>query len=147
MKINKVLSAFQIQNEEKELLKYVANQGFGKIIVLINSSNAMSLNWLKDSQYKIDACLWIGGPGQYGLNSVAKILSGEINPSGRFVDTYSASSLSAPAMENFGAYTWANADMEEGKYNINESVKSRIIENNPILIINMLRFCFLNIKI
>ncbi len=110
-------SYFELQDAEKELLSYVAKQGFGKIVVLINSSNAMALNWLNNAEYKIDACLWIGGPGQYGLNSVAKILTGDINPSGKFVDTYSASSLSAPAMENFGAYNWANADKEDGKYN------------------------------
>jgi beta-glucosidase len=105
---------FELQESEKELLTYVAQQGFGKIVVLINSSNAMSLNWLNDSAYKIDACLWIGGPGQYGMNSVAKILCGDINPSGKFVDTYSSSSLSSPAMQNFGSYTYANADTETG---------------------------------
>jgi beta-glucosidase len=106
---------FELQETEKELLTYVASQGFGKIVVLINSSNAMALNWVEDSQYNIDACLWIGGPGQYGMNAVAKILSGEINPSGRFVDTYSTSSLSAPAMANFGGYSYTNADASTGK--------------------------------
>ena len=107
---------FELQEEEKKLLKYVASLGFGKIVVLINSSNAMALDWLDDPEYKIDACLWIGGPGQYGMNAVAKILCGDINPSGRFVDTYSASSLSSPAMQNFGSYTYANADKENGAY-------------------------------
>ncbi len=105
---------FELQAVEKELLKYVASQGFGKIVVLINSSNAMSLDWLDDPEYKIDACLWIGAPGQYGMNAVAQILCGDVNPSGRFVDTYAASSLSAPAMQNFGGYNWANADPETG---------------------------------
>ncbi|MBO4989175.1 MAG: glycoside hydrolase family 3 protein [Clostridia bacterium] len=105
---------FELQEQEKELLKYVASQDFSKIVVLINSSNAMALDWLNDSEYKIDACLWIGGPGQYGMNSVAKILCGDINPSGKFVDTYSASSLSSPAMQNFGGYDWANADPVTG---------------------------------
>lgn len=108
------VSYFELQESEKELLKYVAEQGFGAIVVLINSSNAMALDWLNDPAYQIDACLWIGGPGQYGMNSVAKILCGDINPSGKFVDTYAASSLSSPAMQNFGAYTWANADPETG---------------------------------
>ena len=105
---------YEIQDEERELLKYVAGLGFGKIVVLINSSNAMALDWINDPEYKIDACLWIGGPGQYGLNGVAKILCGEFNPSGRFVDTYSSSTLSAPAMKNFGAYAYANADRTTG---------------------------------
>ena len=105
---------FELQESEKELLQYVAGLGFDHTVVLINSSNAMALNWLDDPAYGIDACLWIGGPGQYGLNSVAKILCGDINPSGKFVDTYAASSLSSPAMQNFGAYTYSNADPETG---------------------------------
>ena len=107
-------SYFELQQVEKDLLKYVASLNFDKIVVLINSSNAMSLNWLNDPEYKIDACLWIGGPGQYGLNAVAKILCGDINPSGRFVDTYSSSTLSAAAMQNFGAFQYANGNREEG---------------------------------
>lgn len=105
---------FEIQQTERDLLKYVAQQDFKKIVVLINSSNAMGLDWLDDPEYKIDACLWIGGPGQYGMNAVAKILSGEINPSGKFVDTYAASSISSAAIQNFGAYTYANADPTTG---------------------------------
>ena len=105
---------FELQEEEKELLKYVASLNFDTTVVLINSSNAMALDWIDDPAYGIDACLWIGGPGQYGMNSVAKILCGDINPSGKFVDTYAASSLSSPAMQNFGAYTYANAAPETG---------------------------------
>ena len=105
-------SYFELQEVEKDLLKYVASLGFGKIVVLINSSNAMSLHWITDPEYKIDACLWIGGPGQYGLNAVAQILCGDINPSGRFVDTYSSSTLSAPAMQNFGAFSYSNGDRD-----------------------------------
>ena len=107
-------SYFELQEVEKELLRYVAGQGFEKTVVLINSSNAMSLSWIDDPEYDIDACLWIGGPGQYGLNAVAEILCGDINPSGRFVDTYSSSTLSAAAMQNFGAFSYANGDAETG---------------------------------
>ncbi|MBR1812711.1 MAG: glycoside hydrolase family 3 protein [Lachnospiraceae bacterium] len=107
-------SYFELQDVERELLSYVSSQGFGKIVVLINSSNALAVDWVEDPAYKIDACLWIGGPGQYGMNAVAQILNGDINPSGHLVDTFSVSSLSAPAMQNFGAYTYANADPATG---------------------------------
>lgn len=108
------VSYYEVQEEEKELLKYVATLGFDKTVVLINSSNAMGLNWLNDPELDVDACLWIGGPGQYGLNAVADILCGDINPSGRFVDTYSSSTLSSPAMSNFGSYAYTNANREDG---------------------------------
>lgn len=105
---------FELQDSERELLKYVASQGFGKTIVLINSSNAIAMDWVNDAEYGVDACLWIGGPGQYGLNAVAQILVGDVNPSGRLVDTYSVSSLSSAAIQNFGSYVYANADEETG---------------------------------
>ena len=105
---------FELQDSERELLKYVASQGFGKTIVLINSSNAIAMDWVNNPEYGVDACLWIGGPGQYGLNAVAQILVGDVNPSGRLVDTYSVSSLSSAAIQNFGSYVYTNADEETG---------------------------------
>ena len=96
----------ELQDSEKELLKHTS-ENFDKVIVLINSSNAMSLNWL--DEYDVDACLWIGGPGQTGLEAVAEILDGTANPSGKFADTYAASTLSSPAMQNFGDYNFSNA--------------------------------------
>ncbi len=107
-------SYFELQDSERELLKYVASQGFSKTIVLINSSNAMAMDWVNNPEYGVDACLWIGGPGQYGLNAVSQILVGDVNPSGRLVDTYSVSSLSSAAIQNFGSYVYTNADEETG---------------------------------
>ncbi len=105
---------FELQDTERELLKYVASQGFGKVVVLINSSNALAMDWIDNEEYGVDACLWIGGPGQYGLTAVAQILVGDVNPSGRLVDTYAASSLSSAAIQNNGSYVYSNADEETG---------------------------------
>ena len=99
------------QEQEKQLLNEIQNSGkFDKVIVLLNSSNAMELGWLDQEEYGIDACLWIGGVGQSGVYAVASILAGEVNPSGRLADTYAADSFSSPAMQNFGDYTYTNAD-------------------------------------
>lgn len=100
-----------LQDSEKELLKAIQASGmFDKVIALINSSNAMELGWVDQQEYGIDACLWIGSVGQSGIRSVARVLSGQVNPSGRLVDTYAADSFSSPAMQNFGDYTFTNAD-------------------------------------
>ena len=52
------------------------------------------------------ACLlytsWIGGPGSVGLQGVANALCGEVNPSGRLVDTYAYDATSSPAYMNIG---------------------------------------------
>ena len=72
-----------------------------KIIVLINTSNALQVDFLKDNEYGVDATLWIGGVGQTGLNAVAEILSGKVNPSGSLPDTYCYDNYSSPVMQNF----------------------------------------------
>ena len=79
---------------------------FKKIVVLLNSSNALQLDFVDD--YGIDAVLWIGDVGMTGIYGVADILAGNVNPSGRIVDTFLKDNHSAPAMVNFGAYPWTN---------------------------------------
>ena len=83
-----------------------ADGTFKKIVVLLNSSNALQLDFIDD--YGIDAVLWIGDVGMTGIYGVADILAGNVNPSGRIVDTFLKDNHSAPAMVNFGAYPWTN---------------------------------------
>jgi beta-glucosidase len=94
---------------EEALLEYVSSQ-FDKVIVLINAGNAMELSFLDQEQYGVDACLWIGNPGQDGLYAVGDILTGVANPSGRTVDTYAYDPTNAPAVQNFGSNTMTNAE-------------------------------------
>ena len=91
------ISQLALSQDEKDLLAMIRDSGsFKKIIVLLNSGNPMEVNWIEE--YNIDAVLWIGCPGEKGFTGVANILAGIANPSGRLVDTYAASSLSAPAV-------------------------------------------------
>ena len=77
-----------------------------KVIVLINTSNALQVDFLKNNEYGVDAALWIGGVGQTGLNAVAEILNGTVNPSGSLVDTYCYNNYSSPAMQNFSTVVY-----------------------------------------
>lgn len=88
--------------KEKALVEKIKNAGFEKVVVLLNTGYAMDLGWLET--YDIDACMWIGYPGEYGFEGVAKMLKGEASPSGSLVDTYATNSLSSPAMQNFGDF-------------------------------------------
>ncbi|MGN1141388.1 MAG: glycoside hydrolase family 3 C-terminal domain-containing protein [Oliverpabstia sp.] len=54
--------------------------------------------------------MWTGYPGQEGISSIAKTITGEVNPSGRLVDTYASDSMSAPASHIFGAGQWNNTE-------------------------------------
>lgn len=97
-----------ITDEEKSVLEAMKNGPFKKRIVLVNTFNAVELGFL--DQYNIDACLYIGGTGEVGLDAVTDIIVGNICPSGKLADTYAYDSYSSPAMQNFGNYTFANAD-------------------------------------
>ena len=93
--------------EMLENLEQLKKDGvFKKIVVLLNSSNSMQLDFV--DSYGIDAVLWIGDVGMTGILGVADILSGAVNPSGRLVDTFLKDNHSAPAMQNFGAYKYTN---------------------------------------
>ena len=92
------------QNEKDMMagIKAMKDEGkIDKIVVLINTSNALQVDFLKNNEYGVDAALWIGGVGATGINAVAEILDGTINPSGSLVDTYCYDNYSSPAMQNF----------------------------------------------
>lgn len=91
---------------EKEMMDFVTSAGFGKVVVLLNTTSTMDLGWLED--YNVDACIYTGYYGYYGTKGVAAMLKGEASPSGHLVDTYATSSLSSPAMANYGDYRFSD---------------------------------------
>lgn len=103
-------SILELDADEKKMMEEVS-KNFDKVIVLLNTSNAVECGFLDD--YNVDSCLWIGGVGQYGLTSVGRIIAGEVNPSGRLVDTYAYDAFSSPAMQNMGNFEyWTEAGVE-----------------------------------
>ena len=90
----------QLNNYEKDLLKAVAAD-FEKVIVIINSSTSMELGFIDETEYGVDAALWIGAPGGSGINALGRIMSGKVNPSGRLVDTYARNFKNDPTWANF----------------------------------------------
>ncbi|MCQ2799099.1 MAG: glycoside hydrolase family 3 C-terminal domain-containing protein [Bacilli bacterium] len=120
------------ENEKSmfEGIKKLKDEGkVNTITVLLNSSNAIQLDFLK-ADYGIDACMWIGGVGATGINSVAKIISGDINPSGRLVDTFLYDNYSSPAMENFRTQVYGEAE----KYKLNNWQKNYVVYQEGIYV-------------
>ena len=120
-----------LQESEKKMLEEVTAH-FDDVIVLINSSYAMELGWLKE--YDIDACLMIGAIGYRGFNAVSDILTGATNPSGRLADTWAADSFSAPAMQNFGDYTFANAEAINEQIGTGNNATKYVVETEGIYV-------------
>lgn len=100
-----------LNGDEKEMMENVkAMKDAGtisKIIILINSANPLQVDFLKNNEYGVDACLWIGDVGISGIDAVAEILVGNVTPSGSLVDTYCYDNYSSPAMANFVPTTYA----------------------------------------
>ena len=75
----------ELSTYESEMLR-LARDNFDKVVVVVNANNPMELGFLEAED--IDAAIWTGGPGSTGWNAVARLLKGEINPSGRLASTY-----------------------------------------------------------
>ncbi|WP_197276391.1 glycoside hydrolase family 3 protein [Bacillus sp. JCM 19034] len=98
----------QLTEAEEEMIDMVTSMDFEKVVVLVNSSNAMELGFLEDDA--IDAALWIGGPGSTGLNAVGSVLAGDVNPSGRLVNVYAYDLSTAPGFYNAGDFRFLNSE-------------------------------------
>lgn len=102
----------ELDQNEQDMLR-LACENFDKVIVVINSSNAMELGFLDDVDdgdettagydfsSHVQGALWIGGPGNHGIMALGKILDGTVNPSGRLVDTYPRDFSKDPSWQNF----------------------------------------------
>ena len=98
-----------LSQEEKDLLaglKALKDDGtFKRIVVLLNTSNAIEMDFLNPEicgeDYGIDSCMWIGDVGQTGAIGVGRLLSGTVAPSGSLVDTYWYDNMKNPAVVNF----------------------------------------------
>ena len=107
----------ELTKEEMALVKYV-NENFEDVIVMLNTANAIEMGWSNSRFFpNVKGCLWVGYPGQEGISSIVKVLTGEINPSGRLVDTYAYDSLSAPASQIFEYGEFTNTNNEKGPKN------------------------------
>ncbi len=109
------LEALKLTPNRRELIRTVA-ENFAHVIIIVNVGNATELG-IVDEYDSIEAVVWTGIPGTQGCVSLGKVLAGQINPSGRLVDTYAYDVSSAPASENFGDYKYDNLNMAFINYN------------------------------
>lgn len=109
-------SYLQLTDEERTQLTALSGAGFDRIIVILNSGNAINMDFIDRAEYGIDACLWLGITGCNGLEALGPILSGEVNPSGRLVDTYLYDINQNPAMQNFGNATYTGTEIPYVNY-------------------------------
>ncbi len=116
---------FELDQNEQDMLQMVCEK-FDKVVVIINSSSPMELGFLDaasdgdntmngyDYASHIDGAVWIGFPGVDGIMALGKILNGDVNPSGRLVDTYAKDFTKIPSYENTGLHGNSGTDLYSG---------------------------------
>ncbi|MBO4990017.1 MAG: glycoside hydrolase family 3 protein [Clostridia bacterium] len=109
---NSEKSMLELSDNELALIDY-ATEHFKNVVVLLNTLNAIETGPLMDRDVSV---LWVGAAGQQGLRAIPEVLNGTYNPSGKLVDTYVYDNFSAPAMVNFGNFTFGNAQNEKQSY-------------------------------
>ncbi|MCF0228262.1 MAG: glycoside hydrolase family 3 C-terminal domain-containing protein [Parasporobacterium sp.] len=91
--------ALKLSDDEEALIDYVTEQGFSKVIVVLNIPMAFECGTL-ESNDKIDSVLWIGHPGVNGNYALGEVLNGSVNPSGRLADIYANDFTKDPTFGN-----------------------------------------------
>ena len=97
----------ELDQNEIDLLTAATDGTFKRVVVVFNTPSSFEATFLKDSAYaafadKIDAAVWIGFTGSNGITALGEILNGDVNPSGRLVDTWAADFTKNPSFVNFG---------------------------------------------
>lgn len=111
----------ELDKNEQEMLK-LACENSENVVLIINSGTPIELGFLDeapdgdssaidyDFASKVKGAINIGLPGETGIMALGRILNGDVNPSGKTVDTYARDFMAIPAVENFSVKGEAGLD-------------------------------------
>ena len=102
----------QLDKNEYDMLDMVTSR-FDNVIVLLNTLTSFQLDFIAEYNntvgynQRIDAVMWIGGPGISGAEAIGSLLNGDVTPSGKTTDIYAKDFTKDPTWQNFGDNTQA----------------------------------------
>ncbi|MDE5753751.1 MAG: glycoside hydrolase family 3 C-terminal domain-containing protein, partial [Oscillospiraceae bacterium] len=91
--------SYLLTYEEEQMLSLVRKH-FHKVAVLLNTGNLIDMQFI--DLYKPDAVLYVWQGGMTGGTGTAKVLTGEVSPSGKLPDTIAYLVSDYPSCANFG---------------------------------------------
>lgn len=91
---------YYLSRNEISTLKSLVDLGAEEIIVVLNVGGVIDTTRLL-AYPQVKAILLAWQPGQYGGDAIADVLVGDVNPSGKLVDTFAKSYDDYPSSENF----------------------------------------------
>jgi len=118
----------QLDQNEYEMLDMVTAR-FKKVIVVLNTLTSFQCDFIDEynnspTDPRIDAVVWIGGPGSTGAEAIGRLLTGEANFSGRTVDIFARDFTKDPTWQNFGDNTQVNNGVNASAYMTGTAVSS-----------------------
>ena len=104
--------SLQLDAVQYDLIDY-ATENFDKVIVLVNSCTPIEIAEIQRNE-AIDAVLNIGEPGDNGFEALGRVITGEVNPSGKTVDTWAVDFTENPSYTIFNTTVSATAQGVDG---------------------------------
>lgn len=94
----------KLTDKERDVLQHLIKgreEGrFGSVIIILNTTNQVELEFLDDLD--IDGLIWAGSIGSQGAFALGDIFAGKVNPSGKLPDTFWKHHYLNPVHANFG---------------------------------------------
>ena len=100
--------SYYLSDSEEQMLSAVS-AAFERTIVILNVGNIIDMSFV--AKYDVKSVLYAWQGGMIGGTSVARVVTGEVNPSGCLTDTIAVSLSDYPSDDNFG-----NKDIHEDLY-------------------------------
>ncbi|MDD2588517.1 MAG: glycoside hydrolase family 3 C-terminal domain-containing protein [Atopobiaceae bacterium] len=101
-------SYLELSQSEKNMINMVCSE-YDDVTVVYTGANTMEMGWVNDYP-QIKSVLWVAGAGQSGFDSLGKVLTGEVNPSGKTSDTFVYDLTDQPSYNNSGDFEYDNMD-------------------------------------
>lgn len=124
-------SQLMLTSDEVQLLDTVTSN-FDNVIVLINSANTLEIGSLQDYE-QIKSIVWVGYPGETGTLSIAKVLNGTVNPSGRLSDTWLTKNMNNPASNNSSEHVNDGEWAEGGGFHYNNTLDRPTVHDIKVM--------------
>ena len=103
-----------LTSDEQGLINMAKSSG-ANVVLLVSGDYAVEIDSVKKDA-GVGAIVRFGNAGYRGAYGLADVLTGVVSPSGKLVDTFAVSSMSSPAMANFGDMEYTNARRITGNY-------------------------------
>lgn len=88
----------------------------GAVAVVIVGSAPMEVGDLVSGDLEVDAIVHYGHPSERGFSELSALLDGDVNPSGRTVDTWPRDFTADPSYVSVGLHTYDNLPITSGSY-------------------------------